>query len=331
MTGMNAATFWSASFAFDLLNHFIASFVIMVVFAAFDWNHIYIGHLQSISSLFIMLFFFGFAAIPLAYIMSYLSKKPSTGFALLVILYLIFGVILVIVMGTLDALRTFSDTVITKKTFTTCLWFSRLFPIFSMTWGITKLYKIGSYSAACKAMPNATLQALCNMTFTHDTPIVGQFYGCCKNKCSVTDDCYEYKSPFIWGDKGVGEEFLILILDGIIFIVILCLIESNLQRFWYRIKAVINRKRSGSQPSTASLLNLQSATYCFIHNEDSDVVAEKQAVEDLVLRSRNDEAIIVSNLTKVFGNFFTFTAVDGLSFRVHKEECFGLLGVNGAG
>lgn len=40
------------------------------------------------------------------------------------------------------------------------------------------------------------------------------------------------------------------------------------------------------------------------------------------------DAIVVQNLTKVFG---TFTAVDGISFSVGRGEIFGFLGPNGAG
>ena len=40
------------------------------------------------------------------------------------------------------------------------------------------------------------------------------------------------------------------------------------------------------------------------------------------------EVIHTENLTKRFG---TFTAVDHISFDVHKGEVFGFLGANGAG
>lgn len=43
---------------------------------------------------------------------------------------------------------------------------------------------------------------------------------------------------------------------------------------------------------------------------------------------REDYVIEVDNLTKRFGNF---TAVDHISFRVHRGEIFGFLGANGAG
>jgi len=42
----------------------------------------------------------------------------------------------------------------------------------------------------------------------------------------------------------------------------------------------------------------------------------------------NDKVITANNLTKRFGNF---TAVDHISFDVHKGEIFGFLGANGAG
>ena len=42
----------------------------------------------------------------------------------------------------------------------------------------------------------------------------------------------------------------------------------------------------------------------------------------------NDKVITANNLTKKFGDF---TAVDHISFDVHKGEIFGFLGANGAG
>src|ERR1700741_3138420 len=42
----------------------------------------------------------------------------------------------------------------------------------------------------------------------------------------------------------------------------------------------------------------------------------------------NDKVITADHLTKRFGDF---TAVDAISFDVHKGEIFGFLGANGAG
>jgi len=46
------------------------------------------------------------------------------------------------------------------------------------------------------------------------------------------------------------------------------------------------------------------------------------------LGQTSNDALVVRNFSKSFG---TFSAVSNVSFGVHPGECFGLLGVNGAG
>lgn len=89
---------------------------------------------------------------------------------------------------------------------------------------------------------------------------------------------------------------------------IVYIITANIRKFWS------NRKTSNYQNRKES---------------DSDVVEERARVKQLIHDGRtSEEAIVVNDLTKWFGNFL---AVDHLTFAVHKNECFGLLGVNGAG
>ena len=63
-----------------------------------------------------------------------------------------------------------------------------------------------------------------------------------------------------------------------------------------------------------------------------DVNEEKERVKSLMNQpQQRSDVLLVSDLFKQFGMFKKFTAVDGLSFGVKHGECFGLLGVNGAG
>ncbi|GIY36585.1 ATP-binding cassette sub-family A member 7 [Caerostris extrusa] len=64
--------------------------------------------------------------------------------------------------------------------------------------------------------------------------------------------------------------------------------------------------------------------------EDSDVLEEEARIKNLTEAHPGSagEALVVSDLTKVYKNFY---AVNHLTFGIHEEECFGLLGVNGAG
>ena len=60
---------------------------------------------------------------------------------------------------------------------------------------------------------------------------------------------------------------------------------------------------------------------------DEDVAAEARLVMSGEAEQRN-VAITVNHLTKRFGNF---TAVNRVTFAVDQDQCFVLLGHNGAG
>ena len=65
---------------------------------------------------------------------------------------------------------------------------------------------------------------------------------------------------------------------------------------------------------------------------DEDVISEQERVQNLLNDNKqNSDVLLVSNLVKQFGIGRKFLAVDRLTFGVKHGECFGLLGVNGAG
>ena len=59
---------------------------------------------------------------------------------------------------------------------------------------------------------------------------------------------------------------------------------------------------------------------------DEDVIAENQRV---ALGEANEDLIVIDHMTKVYGN--GKVAVDNLSLGIPAGQCFGLLGINGAG
>ena len=61
---------------------------------------------------------------------------------------------------------------------------------------------------------------------------------------------------------------------------------------------------------------------------DDDVKYEAQRVLNNSTNSKQEDLLSVCNLQKTFGGF---RAVQGISFGVHYGECFGFLGINGAG
>lgn len=65
---------------------------------------------------------------------------------------------------------------------------------------------------------------------------------------------------------------------------------------------------------------------------DADVEAERLRVDNAVTMGKfEDFALLAHEMLKDYGLFKRFRAVDNVSFGVAHHECFGLLGVNGAG
>lgn len=119
--------------------------------------------------------------------------------------------------------------------------------------------------------------------------------------------------------KGLGYAMIFLIAQGFLFWISTFAIEKN---WGAKIKAMCKRRKNKGFENTGYLWD-EEATNDSI--EDSDVISEKHKMID----ARPDDAtVIVKDIKKWYGDF---NAVKGITFHVDKGDCFGLLGVNGAG
>ncbi|CAG2178676.1 unnamed protein product, partial [Oppiella nova] len=321
MNGISIHTFWAASYVWDLINHLMASVLLLFLFAIFDSNKVFMGNATSIFGLFILFFAFGLSAIPLAYLFSLRLKLPSTGFAILVVIYLLTGVALSVTVFIVGAIK--------PNTLEVLSGIASILPVYAMSRGIQKLYKLGSYQAACKQMSREHLERRCKDI----TPHTSEYYGCCESLCRPKHQCYDELNVFQWDHNGISSELTYLIVTGAVYLLLLWLIEGNWQRIRYMF-----RKQNGQTPDNNDQVVAINMGTGSVQNpsvqeiEDSDVKTEKLRIDGLVnTHSVNSEALVVRNLTKTFGKVIPIQAVNGLSFGVHPEECFGLLGVNGAG
>ena len=124
--------------------------------------------------------------------------------------------------------------------------------------------------------------------------------------------------------KGINLDIVLFVMNTILFALLLFLIEKKfftkvneqLKSQIHRLTASTHRSSSNSAPTKENDL-------------DDDVDSERQRVLNTQAYSqKNDDLLTVTNLQKDFGKF---KAVQGLSFGVHYGECFGFLGINGAG
>lgn len=116
----------------------------------------------------------------------------------------------------------------------------------------------------------------------------------------------------IWSfqEKGIGTNLVTLGCGSIVFLLIVFLLD-------YRFFDKISYKISFSEKKLPSLTTT-----------DTDVLAEIERVKSKSLELITANKLVMKKLTKSYGNF---VAVNQLYVAVEPAECFGLLGVNGAG
>ena len=117
------------------------------------------------------------------------------------------------------------------------------------------------------------------------------------------------KSPFAW--DLVTRNLIAMALSGFVFFIITLLCEYKVFRC-----LVCKKKVKDYRSSTPT-------------EEDTDVTQERDRV--LSTPASNDTVLRLTNLTKIFKKPQKHLAVNQLCLDVTKGECFGLLGVNGAG
>ena len=122
--------------------------------------------------------------------------------------------------------------------------------------------------------------------------------------------CLERKDLFNWDQmNGINLDLLLLVMNTVLFGSLLVLIEKNVFR------------------SMKTCVAFTKKQVIFSEKLDDDVETERKRVLNNN-HAQRDDLLTVTNLQKRFGSF---QAVQGLNFGVKHGECFGFLGINGAG
>lgn len=126
-----------------------------------------------------------------------------------------------------------------------------------------------------------------------------------------------------WKSSVLGLEVLFLGIQTVVYFVLAVKLDQwstnpAMMSLWKRITAFICCKWCGRRSSDPDI-EYESL-------DDSDVVTEEERV---LSGEANNELIVLDQLTKVFDN--GKKAVNKVSLGIPPGQCFGLLGINGAG
>lgn len=122
--------------------------------------------------------------------------------------------------------------------------------------------------------------------------------------------------------NGIGRMLVFLGCQGCGYFGAVLFLESNiLKRLLYGLRTVLKRDIAG-KPCHGECAQPRP-------QDDDDVIEEQRRIRETPLQALlSSHAIVLKDLTKRYGRF---VAVDRISAAIDKGECFGLLGINGAG
>lgn len=318
MTGVTSYLYWGSFFLFDFLLFFLTIIIILVGFFLMDIIldlRIFRG--TEIGIMFLSLMLLGMSMFPFIYIFSFIKKKVNTVVNILIYLFLlaviiqsILDMLIMVSMGSHPKLMDIF-TNINNEIF-------MLIPSVSFFYSQVTFLKIASKNAFCRKMPKYLENFNCDGGNE-----------CCDLKCSngVCEKSFGYFENVSDGN-GLGKCFLYLFLTSVLYFIILELFE-------HKVISLIILKLRKKQSVDVQQTDEQVA------NEKSLVASEISRIENKVKNpnmngeysiintiSENESIYLVHELSKYYGNL---AAVKEISFSVKKKECFGLLGVNGAG
>ncbi|XP_063224088.1 phospholipid-transporting ATPase ABCA3-like isoform X2 [Bacillus rossius redtenbacheri] len=298
VSGVDVLTFWGTAFLWDLLRFSVIALAIVVTLACFQKDGF--SEADQLGRILLLLMLFCCPMLPMMYLMSFLFSVPATGYSRVILFNIITGLagmLLVTVFNMpslgLEAAGETVDWVLVV-----------LFPLYSLGSSVNHMHNNAMLLETC-----APFRPFCSEQ--HPNPCCMEPRFCPNGTCiKMTENYFEWETP------GVGRNVVFFIVSAIVFSTILLLVELNIiGSVWYSLRECTSNKPKGAVQD--------------YEPDDSDVVAENSKVRSVSLHVLKDSFnMVLVDLTKFYGSF---QAVNKLCVGVRKGECFGLLGVNGAG
>ncbi|XP_006985786.1 phospholipid-transporting ATPase ABCA3-like isoform X1 [Peromyscus maniculatus bairdii] len=291
VSGVYTLNFWLSALLWDLVIHFVACVLLLLVFLITDVD-ILLEKYHFLDTMFILMMF-GWSVIPFIYLLSFRYNNSTSAYIKIFILNHCLGFMSIIIY---DVVEIIPD--ITTRTKTFIVDSLLLLPIYNLGMSIFKYHHIQNMKKWCSSQ---------NVT---DTDL-------CLNKIMKI-------SIYSMDKNAIGRHMTAMAATGVLYLLLIFLLEFsvwNLKTFIYRYvffgiykifsKARVSRELSGE-------------------SEDEDVQNERKTILKYPQKAL-DSTVLIKELIKIYFKIPPTLAVRNISVTIQKEECFGLLGLNGAG
>lgn len=289
VSGVHVATFWLSALLWDLISFLISTLLLLVVFKAFD-VHAFTrdGH---VADTLLLLMLYGWAIIPLMYLMTFFFSGAATAYTRLTIFNILSGIatFLMVTIMRIPAVKL-------EELSRTLDHIFLVLPNHCLGMAVSSFYENYETRRYCTSSEVAA-------------------HYCKKYNIQYQENFYAWSAP------GVGRFVTSMAASGFAYLILLFLVETDL--LW-RLKTCICAFRRRRQ-----LMEMYTRPSAL--PEDQDVVDERNRILAPRLDSPLDTPLVIKELCKVYEQRAPLFAVDKISLAVQKGECFGLLGFNGAG
>lgn len=305
VAGVKPAAYWLSTLLWDTINYMFPAGITVILIYAFKISAITTRDQGMIGGFFVLLFLFGPAAAAFSYCASFMFKSPS-----LCNITLIVSGFLVSMGGGLSKCNV---AFLPSSFFMKFLNHSDALGISSPAVFILTLL---AYSDPLKTNETLLLSAkivtwICRFlpTFCFGKGLLFAF--------NISSFEYIYgKELTVFDPEIMLIEVIFLAIDAVLYLglaILLDVLSSNPEAMLC-LQHVLCTTKSSESSAVAAI------------PDDDDVLAEQQRILN---GEANDDVIVMSELTKIYPN--GKIAVNKLSLGIAPGECFGLLGINGAG
>ncbi|XP_059126156.1 ATP-binding cassette sub-family A member 17-like isoform X2 [Peromyscus eremicus] len=289
VSGVSVVAFWLSALLWDLISFLVPTLLLVLVF--FWYKEEAFAHAESTPAVVLIMMLYGWAVIPFIYTVSFSFKTPGNACAKLVVMLTFLSI------GPLVLVTVTSDKDLGYAELSDSLdYIFLIFPGHCLGMAFSNLYY------------NFELKKLCNAKNLSDID--------CND---VSEGYVVQKNIYAWESLGIGKYLTALAFLGLLYIILIFLIEANtFSVLKSRLSGFSRKKKLGT------FLNVTEP-------EDKDVLDETETIKFYLETLLKKNPLIVKDVSKVYKEKVPVLAVNKVSFTVNEKECFGLLGLNGAG
>ncbi|XP_059123759.1 phospholipid-transporting ATPase ABCA3-like [Peromyscus eremicus] len=294
LSGVPVLVYWLSALMFDFIIFFISCCLLLVVFKYCKID-IYVTDYHILETT-LILTLFGWSAIPLTYLMSFLFSKSTSAYIKLIMFNYVSGIFSILI-----------DTVLVSQLSTTMSNTTKTFLLNTLL--LFPTYNLGKCIGDYTVIYQRKIQCIQKKN-------VPKYLNCSKE--SIEKNIYSLKEHMI------GKYLIAMSITGLVFLLFIFFWENIVWKLRMLIHQYIYFGIYKKYKTDIISKELSG------ESEDKDVENERKKILHQPEEFLNSP-VLIKELTKIYFKYPLILAVKNISLAVQERECFGLLGFNGAG